>query len=311
VLDPALLRPGRFDRRIVVDLADVGGRTAILRVHAKGKPISDDVSLEVLARRTPGFSGADLANMLNEAALLAARNNKSKIEMVDMENAIDRVIAGPERKSRLIGDKEKEIIAYHEVGHALLAELLPHADPLHKVSILPRGQALGYTLSLPIEDKYLTTRSELMDDIAVSLGGRAAESIAFDEVTTGAQSDLQKATAIARAMVMEFGMSDVIGPRVLGRHHGQVFLGRDMMEEKSYSEETAEKIDNEIRRIVEESFARAKEVINQHKDAARKIVDLLLVKETLSRDELSAVLYEGQTPPKNDKESDQTYDTII
>ncbi len=311
VLDPALLRPGRFDRRIVVDLADVGGRTAILRVHAKGKPISDDVSMEVLARRTPGFSGADLANMLNEAALLAARNNKTMIEMVDMENAIDRVIAGPERKSRLIGDKEKEIIAYHEVGHALLAELLPHADPLHKVSILPRGQALGYTLSLPIEDKYLTTRSELMDDIAVSLGGRAAESIAFDEVTTGAQSDLQKATAIARAMVMEFGMSDVIGPRVLGRHHGQVFLGRDMMEEKSYSEETAEKIDNEIRRIVEESFAKAKHVIIQHKDAARKIVDMLLVKETLSRDELSAILYEGQTPPKKDKESDQTYDQII
>ena len=291
VLDPALLRPGRFDRRITVDLADVNGRTAILRVHAKGKPVADDVSLEVLARRTPGFSGADLANMLNEAALLAARNSKQQIEMVDMESAIDRVIAGPERKSRLIGDKEKEIIAYHEVGHALLAQLLPNADPLHKVSILPRGQALGYTLSLPTEDKFLTSRSELMDDIAVCLGGRAAEDITFNEVTTGSASDLQKATAIARSMIMDYGMSDLIGPRVLGRHHGQVFLGRDMMEEKTYSEETAENIDNEIRRIIEESFVRAKGIISENADAAKRIVAALLEKESLSQEEFSAILY--------------------
>ncbi len=291
VLDPALLRPGRFDRRITVDLADVNGRTAILRVHAKGKPVADDVSLEVLARRTPGFSGADLANMLNEAALLAARNSKQQIEMVDMENAIDRVIAGPERKSRLIGDKEKEIIAYHEVGHALLAELLPNADPLHKVSILPRGQALGYTLSLPTEDKFLTSRSELMDDIAVCLGGRAAEDITYNEVTTGSSSDLQKATAIARSMIMDYGMSDLIGPRVLGRHHGQVFLGRDMMEEKTYSEETAEQIDNEIRRIIEESFERAKGIITENAEAAKRIVAALLEKESLSQEEFSAILY--------------------
>ncbi len=294
VLDPALLRPGRFDRRVVVDHADVKGRQAILEVHSKGKPVSNDVSLEILARRTPGFSGADLANMLNEAALLAARNNKTRIEMVDMESAIDRVIAGPERKSRLISDKEKTIIAHHEVGHALLAEMLPNADPLHKVSILPRGQALGYTLSLPLEDKYLTSRSELLDDVTVLLGGRAAEELTFGEVTTGAQNDLERATAIARAMIMEYGMSESLGPRVLGRRQSQVFLGRDIMEDRDYSEETAERIDNEVHRIVEDCYTRAKDILRKHEDPAKRIVSVLLEKESLSSDEVKAILYDGQ-----------------
>lgn len=293
VLDPALLRPGRFDRRIVVDHADLKGREAILNVHVKGKPLSEDVSLEVLARRTPGFSGADLSNMLNEAALLAARQNRTRIEMSDMENAIDRVIAGPERKSRLINDKEKNIIAFHEVGHALLAELLPNSDPLHKVSILPRGQALGYTLSLPLEDKYLTSRSELLDDITVCLGGRAAEEINFGEVTTGAQNDLDRATAIAKAMIMEYGMSENLGPRVLGKHQSQVFLGRDIMENRDYSEETAVRIDTEMQHMIEECYARAKEIIGNHAEPAKEIVSILLEKESLSSDEVRAILYRG------------------
>ena len=299
VLDPALLRPGRFDRRITVDHADLKGREAILNVHIKGKPIEDDVSLEVLARRTPGFSGADLANMLNEAALMAARQAREAISMANMEDAIDRVIAGPERKSRLISDKEKSIIAYHETGHAILAELLPESDPLHKVSILPRGQALGYTLSLPLEDKYLTTRSELLDDVTVLLGGRAAESIIFDEVTTGAQSDLERATSIARAMIMELGMSEVLGPRVLGKRQSQVFLGRDMMESRDYSEETAQHIDNEIQRIIEECYTRAKEIISIHLAPVQEIVVELLEKESLTSDEVKAILYrDRETAPQ-------------
>lgn len=294
MLDPALLRPGRFDRRVTVDNADLNGRRSILEVHSKGKPIADDVSLEVLARRTPGFSGADLANMLNEAALMAAREGRDKIEMRDLENATDRVIAGPERKSRIISEKEKGIIAYHEIGHALLAELLPEADPLHKVSILPRGQALGYTLSLPLEDKYLTTRTELMDDITVMLGGRAAEELFFSEVTTGAQNDLQRATALARAMITEYGMSANLGPRVLGRGHSQVFLGRDMMDEHDYSDDTAQRIDAEVQNIVEECYGRAKDVLNKHAAPAREIVEVLLEKESLSSDEVKAILYRDE-----------------
>jgi len=302
VLDPALLRPGRFDRRVTVDHADVKGRQAILEVHAKGKPVSDDVSLDVLARRTPGFSGADLANMLNEAALLAAREGKLRIEMRDMESAIDRVIAGPERKSRLISDKEKTIIAYHEIGHALLAELLPNADPLHKVSILPRGQALGYTLSLPEEDKYLTSRTELMDDITVLLGGRAAEELAFNEITTGAHNDLERATHLARAMVMDFGMSESLGPRVLGKRQGgsQVFLGRDIMEDRDYSEKTAQRIDDEVHRIVDECYQRAMNILRKHTEQAKEIVVRLREKESLSSDEVKAILYrdQGETEPE-------------
>ncbi len=296
VLDPALLRPGRFDRRVVVDNADVKGRQAILGVHVKGKPVADDVSLEVLARRTPGFSGADLANMLNEAALMAARQNKVQVEMADLESAIDRVIAGPERRSRLISDKEKTIIANHEVGHALLAELLPNADPLHKVSILPRGQALGYTLSLPLEDKYLTTRSELMDDITVLLGGRAAEELVFSEVTTGAHNDLERATGLARAMIMEFGMSETLGPRVLGKRQSQVFLGRDIMEDRDYSEETAQRIDGEVQRLVEECYSRASDILRKYAEQARQIVIVLLEKESLSSEEVQFILYGGEKP---------------
>lgn len=295
VLDPALLRPGRFDRRVVVDNADVNGRRAILDVHSKGKPLAGDVNLDVLARRTPGFSGADLANMLNEAALVAARYSKTRIEMVDLEGAIDRVIAGPERKSRLISEKEKAIIAAHEVGHALLAELLEHADPLHKVSILPRGQALGYTLSLPLEDKYLTTRSELLDDITVLLGGRAAETLHFGEVTTGAHNDLERATAVARAMVMEYGMSEHLGPRVLGKRQNQVFLGRDIMEDRDYSEETAVRIDNEVQQLIEKCFERAKETLSKYHAQAEQIAAVLLEKESLSSEEVQRLLY-GKAP---------------
>lgn len=304
VLDPALLRPGRFDRRITVDHADLKGREAILKVHIQGKPIEDDVELEVLARRTPGFSGADLANMLNEAALLAARESQTAITMADMENAIDRVIAGPERKSRLISDKEKKIIAHHEVGHALLAELLPEADPLHKVSILPRGQALGYTLSMPLEDKYLTSRSELLDDITVLLGGRAAEEITFKEVTTGNQNDLERATAIARAMIMELGMSEILGPRVLGKRQSQVFLGRDMMESRDYSEQTALQIDSEIHNIIEQCYNKAKEILNTHAQQAQEIVEVLLEKESMTCAEVRAILYREQPAPETPRDSD-------
>jgi len=244
-----------------------------------------------LARRTPGFSGADLSNMLNEAALVAARYDKTRIDMSDLEGAIDRVIAGPERRSRLISDKEKGIIAAHEVGHALLAELLEHADPLHKVSILPRGQALGYTLSLPLEDKYLTSRSELLDDITVLLGGRAAETLNFGEVTTGAHNDLERATAVARAMVMEYGMSEHLGPRVLGRRQSQVFLGRDIMEDRDYSEETAVRIDNEVQQLIEKCFARAKETLGKYQKQAEQIAIVLLEKESLSSEEVRKLLY--------------------
>ncbi len=295
VLDPALLRPGRFDRQIVVDLADCKGRQAILEVHIKGKPISQDVNLEVLARRTPGFSGADLSNLLNEAALLAARGNKTRIEMKDMESAIDRVIAGPERKSRLISETEKKIIAYHEVGHALLAELLPKADPLHKVSILPRGRALGYTLNLPEEDRYLTSRSEMLDDITVLLGGRASEELNFGEITTGAHNDLERASSTARAMITQYGMSEAIGPRVLGKRQSQVFLGRDIMEDRDYSENTAELIDVEVHRIIETSYNKAKELLSENSEIASNIVKVLLEKESLSRDEVNAIM-RGEMP---------------
>ncbi|MEI6519910.1 MAG: ATP-dependent zinc metalloprotease FtsH [bacterium] len=295
VLDPALLRPGRFDRQIMVDLADCKGRQAILEVHIKGKPAAQDVNLEVLARRTPGFSGADLANLLNEAALLAARGNKTRIEMKDMEAAIDRVIAGPERKSRIISETEKKIIAFHEVGHALLAELLPKADPLHKVSILPRGRALGYTLNLPEEDRYLTSRSEMLEDITVLLGGRASEELNFGEITTGAHNDLERASAIARAMITQYGMSDAIGPRVLGKRQSQVFLGRDIMEDRDYSENTAELIDAEVHRIIETSYNKAKELLSENSEVASNIVKVLLVKESLSRDEVTAIM-RGEMP---------------
>jgi len=235
ILDPALLRPGRFDRRIVVDNPDSRGRRAILDVHVRGKPLADDINLEILAKHTPGFSGADLANLVNEAALLAARRNKKKIMMSEMDEAIERVIAGPQRRSRILGPKEREIAAYHEGGHALLGKLLPNADPPHKVTILPRGMALGYVISAPPEDKYTYTRTELLDRITAMLGGRVAEELVFNEVTTGAQNDFEQATELARKMVTEFGMSEKLGPLSLGRRHGPVFLGRDLVETRNYS----------------------------------------------------------------------------
>lgn len=290
VLDPALLRPGRFDRRITVDAPDAKGREAILNVHLRGKPLDKGVHVENLARRTPGFTGADLANLVNEAALLAARREHTKVGMDDFEESIDRVIAGPERKSRLISDKEKEMVAYHEIGHAIVSDALPLADPVHKVSILPRGMALGYTMQLPLQDKYLTTKSELLDDISGLLGGRAAEKIVFGEVTTGANSDLDRASEIARSMVCEFGMSDTLGLVTLGRRHGNPFLGRDLLEDRNYSEEVAKTIDIEVKKIMDDSYQRAEQILIDHREKMTEIVQVLLEKETLEADEFKALM---------------------
>ncbi|MFQ3550210.1 MAG: ATP-dependent zinc metalloprotease FtsH [Armatimonadota bacterium] len=294
VLDPALLRPGRFDRRVIVDNPDAKGREAILNVHIKGKPLADDVDINSLARRTPGFSGADLANLVNEAALMAARKDQTKICMADFEYAVDRVVAGPERKSRALGEKEKEMVAYHEVGHALVSELLPLADPVHKVSILPRGMALGYTMQLPAQDKYLITKSEFMDKIAGLLGGRVAEELVFNETSTGASNDLQRATETVRAMVCEYGMSDKIGPITLGKRHGNPFLGRDLMEDRNYSEEVAIEIDKEIKNIIENAHERARTILEENRQKMEDIVKVLKEKETLEREEFLSLL-EGAT----------------
>ncbi len=290
VLDPAILRPGRFDRRVVVDNPDAHGREAILNVHLRGKPLADDVNVESLARRTPGFSGADLANLVNEAALLAARRDQTKIFMGDFEDSIDRVIAGPERKSRIISEKEKEMVAYHEVGHAIVGELLPNCDPVHKVSILPRGMALGYTMHLPTQDKYLTTKSELLDRVAGLLGGRVAEQMVFNEISTGAGNDLERATELVRAMVCEYGMSEAIGPLTVGKRHGNPFLGRDMMEDRNYSEQIAEAIDREIRAVMDAGYDRAKAILSENRDKMDTIVKVLLEKETLEREEFEALM---------------------
>jgi len=290
VLDPALLRPGRFDRRIVVDNPDAKGREEILKVHVRGKPLADDVNLESLARRTPGFSGADLANLVNEAALLAARREQTKIFLADFEDSIDRVVAGPERRSRIISEKEKEMVAYHEVGHAICLELLEHADPVHKVSVLPRGMALGYTMQLPTQDKYLTTKNELLDKVAGLLGGRVAEEMVFNEISTGAANDLEHATEIVRAMVCEYGMSDKIGPLTLGKRHGNPFLGRDIMEDRNYSEEMAMSIDKEIRATMEAAYDRARTILLENREKMDMIVKVLLEKETLEREEFEALM---------------------
>ena len=296
VLDPALLRPGRFDRQVVVDRADVVGRSQILTVHARNKPLAPDVRLEVLARRTPGFSGADLENLLNEAALLAARNNKTQIDMQDCEEAIDRVIAGPERKSRIMSQREKELVAYHESGHALTAKLLPNADPLHKVTIIPRGMALGITMQLPTEDRYLMTKAEIVDRIMVLLGARAAEELIFQENTTGAYDDLQKATTLARKMVMEFGMSPKLGPIALGKKHEQVFLGRDIVEERNYSEEVASQIDTEVRSIIDTCYANAYHLLESNIDKLHRLAEALLEKETIESDEVDRLLSDSPAP---------------
>jgi cell division protease FtsH len=295
VLDPAIMRPGRFDRRVVVDNPDNMGRRAILNVHAKGKPMADDVSLDNLARRTPGFSGADLANLVNEAALLAARKDQNKITMADFESSIDRVVAGPERKSRLIQEKEKETVAYHEVGHAILMELLPHHDPTHKVTILPRGMALGITMSLPMDDKYLHSRSEMLDIITAFMGGRVSEEMVYGEVYTGASNDIERSSEIARRMVTEFGMSERLGPIALGRRHGNPFLGRDLMEDRNYSEEIAKAIDEEVRAIMEHCYNRARKILEDNRQTMDRIVKVLLERETIEREEFLALM-EGAIP---------------
>jgi len=304
ILDPALLRPGRFDRQIVVDRPDLNGREAILKVHVKKVKLGDDVDLAVIARRTPGFVGADLANLVNEAALLAARKGKDKIGMEEFEEAIDRVIAGPERRSRLISEREKAIIAYHEVGHALVAKLLPGCDPVHKVSIIPRGhKALGYTLQLPEEDRFLMSKKELLNRVSVLLGGRVAEELHFDDVTTGAQNDLERATQIARQMVTEFGMSDRLGPVTLGKKHHEVFLGRDIMEDRNYSDEVAYAIDQEVRRIVDECYEQVKALLQHHKDVHVKVAEALLEEEVIEGARLDEILKEGLN--EEQKTSDQ------
>ena len=290
ILDPALLRPGRFDRRIVVDNPDSKGRRAILDVHARGKPLSEDVNLELLAKHTPGFSGADLANLVNEAALLAARRNKKKITMSEMDEAIERVIAGPQRRSRILSPREREIAAYHEGGHTLLGKLLPNADPPHKVTILPRGMALGYVISAPPEDKYTYTKTELLDRITAMLGGRVAEELVFNEVTTGAQNDFEQATELARKMVTEFGMSEKLGPLSLGRRHGPVFLGRDLVETRNYSEEIAYEIDKEVRRIIDECYERARDVLLGGREQLNRLAKALLERESLEGDQIEKVM---------------------
>jgi cell division protease FtsH len=293
ILDSALLRPGRFDRQIVVDAPDVAGREQILKVHTKSKPLGNDVDLKILARRTPGFTGADLMNLANEAALIAARNDRKEVAMSDCEAAIDRVIAGPERKSRLISDQEKKVIAFHEVGHALIAKLLPNCDPLHKVTIVSRGMALGLTMTLPTEDRVLTSRSQMVDRITMMLGGRVAEALAFGEITTGASNDLERATGLARRMVTEFGMSDKVGPVTFGKRHEHIFLGRDFGEDRNCSDEIASLIDSEIKRIVEECYDRARELLTVHREQLDLISYELMARETLDADEFDELFNRG------------------
>jgi cell division protease FtsH len=290
ILDPALLRPGRFDRQVVVDRPDRKGRKHILEVHTRGKPLAREINLDTLAGQTPGFTGADLANLINEAALLTARSGNREISMKELEEGIMRVIAGPEKKTRVMSEKERLITAYHELGHAIVGHLLPNCDPVHKVSIISRGQALGYTISLPTEDKFLTTRAELTDTMAMTLGGRAAEEIVFGEITTGASNDLEKVTETAKQMVMRFGMSERLGPRVFGHDRGQPFLGREFSAEPDYSDEIAREIDDEIRRIVEGAHQTAKGLLNEHRDDLDKISKLLLERETIDADQFAALL---------------------
>jgi cell division protease FtsH len=290
VLDPALLRPGRFDRHVTLDRPDIKGRRAILDVHARNKPLDSTVDLDVLARQTPGFSGADLANLINEAAILAARANKKTIGMEELEEAIARVIAGPERKSRRISDHEKEVIAYHETGHALVMKALPHTNPVHKVSIISRGMALGWTLSLPEEDKYLISRDELMDEIAGIMGGRVAEEIVFGDITSGAENDIQKATQMARRMVTQWGMSEKLGTVAMGHREELVFLGRDLGEQRNYSEEVAAVIDEEIRSIVNHGYQTAKVILSGQRNKMDAVVERLKIVETLDAKELDEIL---------------------
>ncbi len=293
ILDPALLRPGRFDRQIVVDRPDIKGRTEILKVHVKGKPIGTDVSLDVIAQRTPGFTGADLSNLVNEAALLTARRDKKVINMPEMEEAAERVIMGPERKSRVISDKEKRLTAYHEGGHTIVGMLLDNTDPVHKVTIIPRGRAGGYTLSLPKEDKYYATRSEMLDELKVLLGGRVAEALVLKEISSGASNDLQRATQLARQMICEYGMSDNIGPVTFGHRQDQVFLGRDIARDKDYSEEVAAEIDKEVRAFIEDAYAATEKLLSDNLDKLHVIAKALMERETLEEEEINQLVKYG------------------
>ncbi len=291
ILDSALLRPGRFDKKVLLDPPDIKAREDILKVHMRGKPIDPTVNVEVLARRTPGFVGADLENLINESALLAAQRKKKQITMDELEESIDRVIAGPERKSRVVSEEERRIVAYHEIGHAVVGAVLPNADPVHKISIVPRGMhVLGFTLQLPIRDKYLMSKEEILDRLAGMLGGRAAESLIFNRVTTGAANDLENATRIAKDMVCKYGMSDEIGPVSWGEEGGEVFLGKQIARMPNYSEETASKIDGEVKRIIEESYARALDILKKYRDKIDDIAKILLEKETIEGDELDKLL---------------------
>jgi cell division protease FtsH len=289
VLDPALLRPGRFDRQVIVDRPDLDGRTQILKVHSKGKPLAKNIDLKTIAKQTPGFTGADLANLLNESALLAARKSKKTISNTDIENSIDRVLAGPEKKSRLMSDEEKKIIAYHETGHALVGWALPNADPIHKVTIIPRGRALGYTQALPEREKYLSSKAELKDRLAMLMGGRVAEELVFKDPTTGASNDIEKATEIARRMVMEFGMSDKLGPMLFGKGSNEVFLGRDYGRQQDYSDEVASSIDDEVKILLNDAHAIAGKILKKFKKQMDTMVEVLMEKETIDREEVSRI----------------------
>ncbi len=296
ILDPALLRPGRFDRKVIMDNPDIEGRKQILKVHARGKPLASDVDLEAIARITPGFSGADLENLINEAAILAARRNKKSISMSELQESMERVVMGPERRTRVISEEEKLKIAYHEAGHAILHHLLEHAAPVHKITIIPRGRAGGYVMPLPEGDVFLKSREQFEDDIAAAMGGRAAEEIIFNQLTTGASNDIQQATRFARMMVTQFGMSDVLGPRAYGTNNGPIFLGRELGEQRDYSEQYAEEIDNEIKRILQTCYQRAKNILIENRDKMDRLVEILLEKETLNSEEFVRIM-------------DGTYDT--
>jgi cell division protease FtsH len=298
ILDPALLRPGRFDRHVVIDQPDINGRKAILEVHSKGKPLAKDADMGVLAKQTAGFSGADLANLINEGAILAARRDKKQIGMKELEDSIDRVIAGPEKKGRIINQKEKEIIAHHETGHALVAKMLPNADPVHKISIVARGMMGGWTRFLPTEDRHLWTHSQFEDRLAVSLAGRAAEEIIFGEVTTGAQNDLEQSTGLARKMVTEYGMSDKLGPRTFGKREELVFLGREIHEQRNYSEKIAEEIDEEVKTFIQRAYDTAKKILSENKERLKLIAERLIAKETIEEAEFEELLKEPLPSPK-------------
>ena len=305
ILDPALLRPGRFDRRVVLDKPDIKGREEIFRVHVRGKPLAPRIDLELLAQSTPGFVGADIENTINEAAILAARHGKKRIGMSEFQEAIERVIAGPERRSRVISDEEREIFAYHEAGHALVAHLLPKCDPVRKISIVSRGMAGGYTLILPEEDRYVRQRSKMEEDMASMLGGRAAEELVFEEVSTGAANDLEKVTKMARAMVMRYGMSKKLGPLVYGKKEELVFLGKDIGEQRDYSEALAEEIDNEVRRFIREAYRKAQSILKENHEALDRVVRILLEKETLYGDEFVAAFEGRPLPERKRRESGQ------